>query len=255
LFYGLATEGNDTALEGSPLYNPKNRSTWATYDPGKANRLLDAMGLTAHDDDGHRRLPNGRPMSLVVEDPGDDRDWADALALVREDWRKIGIELLIRHAPREIFYERVRSGEAKMSVFFGAENGLPTPDSSPADWAPTSGQQLQWSQWGSFTETHGKAGRPIEMPVVRELLDLYRNWNQASSEQERALAWRQMLAINADQVFVIGLVAAVPQPVVVRNSLHNVPRNGIYNWDPGALFGIYRPDQFWFGPDKVDPRG
>jgi peptide/nickel transport system substrate-binding protein len=25
-----------------------------------------------------------------------------------------------------------------------------------------------------------------------------------------------------------------------------VPDNGIYNWDPGAQFGIYKPDGFWF---------
>jgi len=25
-----------------------------------------------------------------------------------------------------------------------------------------------------------------------------------------------------------------------------VPADGIYNWDPGAHFGIYKPDGFWF---------
>jgi peptide/nickel transport system substrate-binding protein len=25
-----------------------------------------------------------------------------------------------------------------------------------------------------------------------------------------------------------------------------VPEQGFYNWDPGAFFGIYRPDTFWF---------
>ena len=38
----------------------------------------------------------------------------------------------------------------------------------------------------------------------------------------------------------------MPQPVVVSSRLRNVPRTGIYNWDPGAFFGIYRPDSFWF---------
>jgi peptide/nickel transport system substrate-binding protein len=36
------------------------------------------------------------------------------------------------------------------------------------------------------------------------------------------------------------------QPVVVNANLRNVPKEGIYNWDPGAYFGIYKPDQFWF---------
>ena len=35
--------------------------------------------------------------------------------------------------------------------------------------------------------------------------------------------------------------------------LRNVPEEGIYNWDPGALFGIYKPDGFWF--DTSEMRG
>jgi peptide/nickel transport system substrate-binding protein len=38
----------------------------------------------------------------------------------------------------------------------------------------------------------------------------------------------------------------VPQPVVARDTLMNVPSKGFYNWDPGALFGIFHPDTFWF---------
>jgi hypothetical protein len=40
--------------------------------------------------------------------------------------------------------------------------------------------------------------------------------------------------------------AAGPQPVVARQTLMNVPEQGFYNWDPGAFFGMYRPDTFWF---------
>ncbi len=56
-----------------------------------------------------------------------------------------------------------------------------------------------------------------------------------------------MLKIHADEMFTIGIVAGVMQPIVVANRLRNVPREGVYNWDPGAQFGIYRPDTFWFG--------
>jgi peptide/nickel transport system substrate-binding protein len=55
-----------------------------------------------------------------------------------------------------------------------------------------------------------------------------------------------MLEIHADQQFVIGVIAGVPQPVVVRNSLMNVPVKAFYNWEPGAFFGLYHPDTFWF---------
>jgi len=57
-----------------------------------------------------------------------------------------------------------------------------------------------------------------------------------------------MLEIHADQVFTIGIVTRALQPVVAINALRNVPKEGIYSWDPGSYFGMYRPDTFWFDP-------
>jgi peptide/nickel transport system substrate-binding protein len=38
----------------------------------------------------------------------------------------------------------------------------------------------------------------------------------------------------------------VPQPVVADRDLRNPPKEAIFNWQPGAQFGIYRSDTFWF---------
>ena len=55
-----------------------------------------------------------------------------------------------------------------------------------------------------------------------------------------------MLKIHAENVFAIGIVAGAPQPVVVSHKLRNVPEKGIWAWDPGAHFGVHRPDEFYF---------
>ncbi len=55
-----------------------------------------------------------------------------------------------------------------------------------------------------------------------------------------------MLTAHADNVFSIGVVTGVPQPVAVKSGLVNLPEKGIYSWDPGAVFGVYRPDTFWW---------
>ena len=47
-------------------------------------------------------------------------------------------------------------------------------------------------------------------------------------------------------MYTIGVVSSVPQPVVVNRWLRNVPSKGIHNWEPGAYFGIYSPDTFWY---------
>jgi peptide/nickel transport system substrate-binding protein len=55
-----------------------------------------------------------------------------------------------------------------------------------------------------------------------------------------------MLSIHSQQQFIIGTVSEVMQPVVVRKTLQNVPEKGVFSWDPGAQFGMYRMDEFWF---------
>ena len=79
-----------------------------------------------------------------------------------------------------------------------------------------------------------------------ELLTLYSGWIKAPSHGDRAKAWQRILDIHAQEVYTIGIVSQVPQPVLVAKNLRNVPEDGIYNWEPGAQFGIYRPETFWW---------
>jgi peptide/nickel transport system substrate-binding protein len=258
IFYGLAEPGGNTVLPGSPLYEPAFRQLWTDYDPEAADALLDALGLE-RGPDGLRRLPDGRQMRIVVETAGESSEQSDVLELVREDWRRIGIDLLTREAQREIFRNRVKAGSTLMSVWSGLDNGLPTPATDPRELAPSNAEQLQWPGYGMGVETGGTGGEALgdsaALAGVRELIALRHAWREATSEAERAAIWKQMLAINADQVFTIGIVTEVDQVVVVSNRLNNVPERGTYNYDPGAYFGIYNPAGFYFDCNSVAVAG
>jgi len=246
IYYGLATEGNNTVHEDSPLFKPRYREAWAQFDLKTANALLDELGLTKRDTRGIRLLPDGRPMRIIVETAGEDTEQADVLELIHDTWLKAGIKLFTKPLQREVFRNRIFAGSTLVSVWGGLENGLPTADMTPEALAPTNQIQLQWPKWGQFFETGGKVGEPVDLPEAKELLALNEEWLVAADKNARAEIWHKMLEILADQVFSIGLVAAVPQPVVVNKALRNVPQKGVYNWEPGAHFGIYRPDTFWF---------
>jgi peptide/nickel transport system substrate-binding protein len=245
LYFGLAIESNNTVMPDSPLFREAYRDKWARYDRKEANRLLDELGLK-RGSDKMRRLPDGRPLEIIVETAGESTEQTDVLELVRETWREAGIKLFSKPSQREAFRMRIFSGETVMSVWSGLENGLATADNSPDELAPTSQVHLQWPKWGQFHETGGKAGEAVDMAEVKELERLNRAWEQANTRQERERAWQAMLEMHTEQQFTIGIVSGVPQPVVVRETLMNVPEKGFYNWDPGAFFGIYRPDTFWF---------
>ena len=245
IYFGLANEGQNTVLPESPLYRGDYRSAWAAFDVNEANRLLDMLGLD-YGDDGLRHLPDGRPADIVVEDSGESTEKSDVLELIRDSWRKVGIRLFSRPTQLTLFRRRVFSGQTLMSLDKGIENGLATADMSPSEFAPTSQQQLEWPKWGQYAESNATAGEPPDLPAAIQLKEMYQTWRGAVTSDKHAQIWHEMLRIWADQVFSIGLVAGVQQPIVVNKQLRNVPEDGMYNWDPGAHFGIYKPDGFWF---------
>jgi peptide/nickel transport system substrate-binding protein len=245
LYFGLASEGNNSVLPESPLYRERYRTEWARYDRKAADKLLDELGLRKGLD-GLRKLPDGRPLEIIVETAGESSEQADVLELIRETWREVGIQLFTRPSQREVFRNRVFAGETILSVWGGFENGIPTADMSPDMLAPTSQQQLQWPKFGQHFETGGKVGIAPDLPEAVELAKLNAAWRASASREERERIWHRMLEIHAGQQLTIGVIAGVPQPVIARKTLRNVPEHGLYNWDPGAFFGIYRPETFWF---------
>jgi peptide/nickel transport system substrate-binding protein len=245
IYFGLAIEGQNTVLPQSPLYEAEYRSAWANFDLREANRLLDSIGLTARDSDGTRLLPDHRPMEIIVENSGESTEQSDVLELIRDSWRGIGVRLFAKPLQLTLFRRRVFSGETLMSINKGIENGLATAAMSPSEFAPTSQQQLQWPQWGQYYETKGKAGETPNLPSAMRLKELYEDWLSTALQPDQSRIWHAMLQIWADETFSIGTVAGVLQPVVVSEKLHNVPEEGFYNWDPGAFFGVFKPDTFW----------
>ncbi len=246
LFYGMASPGNNSVIEGSPLYRPEYRRAWAQFDLPLANRLLDEVGVRRREKSGLRYLPDGRPLEIIVETAGENSLHSDILELIRESWLQAGIKLFTKPSQREVFRRRVYTGETQIAVWGGLVNGIASAESNPWELAPIARISYQWPKWGEFYETKGKAGEPVDIPEAKALLVEYRNWLKASNRSQREQAWHNMLRINSEQVFSLGLIAGVYQPVVVSNDLVNIPIEGIYNWDPGSYFGIYRPDTFWF---------
>lgn len=246
MYYGLADEGGNTVLPRSPLFKPEYRNAWARRDYKKANALLDAIGLTKRDSSGYRLLPDGRPLEIIVEAASEGSEYTDAMRLIKDSWKKIGIRLFPKNTRREMFRRRVYAGLTHVAMWTGIDYANVRPDHPPLELAPTDQVQLQWSQWGLYYSSKGKSGEKPSDPGAVKLIELLRQWEDAESREQRAEIWKKMLEISAEQVYSIGVVGGVIQPVVVNVRLRNVPKTGVWAWDPGAHLGIYRPDTFWF---------
>ncbi len=246
IYLGLSQPANNTVLPQSPLFKPEYQKAWTEYDPDLANELLDELGLDKRNKDGIRLLPNGEPMEIVVETDGEATEQVDVMELVHDTWLDLGIKLFTRPSQSDIFRNRIFAGETQMAVSAGADNGIPTAEMSPSEFAPTEQTQYQWPKWGQYFETSGQAGEAPDLPEAVKLFQLYEDWRIATTTAEREGIWQEMLSIYTDQVFSIGIVCCTRQPVVVSEKLRNVPKEAMYNWDPGAHFGIFLPDTFFF---------
>ncbi len=247
LYFGLGRPAAMAALPESPFHNPDHAQAWTQFDLDGAASLLDAAGLDARRG-GVRLLPDGRQAEIVAETAGERREELDALELLAEMWAEVGLRLIFRPLDRDILRNRVYSGDSILPVWFGWNLGIPTADAVPNEVAPVDQVTFTWPKWGQYAQSGGKLGEPVDVPEARRLLELYQSWTRSPDIAGRAAAWREMLAIHADQVFAIGLVASAPQPVVVSKRLHNLPESAVFAWEPGAHFGVHRIDEAFFAP-------
>ena len=237
-------------LKESPLWREEYQDAATAFDIDKANRLLDEIGLTERNGDGIRLRPDGEPIEIIVETAGESTEESDVLELIRDSWLKAGLRLHTKPSQRDVLRNRIFSGETIMTVWSGLENGVPTAQMSPTELAPTSQIQLQWPKWGQYVETNRQSGEFPDMPEAVRLVELLDEWYATLDGARQEAIWHEMLKTHAENLFTIGLVAGVRQPVVVSKNLRNIPQEGVYNWDPGAHFGIYEPDTFWFANAK-----
>ncbi len=249
LYFKLAKPGAMTVLPSSQFFDQANRDAWAAYDIDQANALLDQAGLTERAGNGIRLLPDGRAMEIVIETAGERQEVENALQIITDNWRDIGVRLVMRPLDRDILRNRIYAGTTMAAVWFGWDNGIPQVYTSPGYLAPRFQEFFAWPKWGQYYQTNGDAGEAPDTPEAIRLMELALIWDRATTDETRASVWREMLQIHADQVYGIGILAEAPQPVVVNNNLRNVPEKGIWAWDPGAHFGIHRPDEFFFADE------
>ncbi|HEV7874136.1 MAG TPA: ABC transporter substrate-binding protein, partial [Enterovirga sp.] len=246
LLFGLGTEGNNTIVSESPLFQTEMRTTNAGYDPTEASRLLDQIGLTRRNGAGIRLLPDGRELEIIIETDGESGMAVDGLTLIAEFWREIGVKLFVKPQDRTVLRNRTYSGLSVMVAAQGLDLALPIAGMPPAELAPRRQDHYAWSKWGQYVETKGASGESCDIQEACRLLALYDAWMATVDEAEQARIWREMLMNHAENLWSIGTVAGALQPVVAKNGLRNIPDKAVYSWEPTSMLGVYRIDEFFW---------
>lgn len=215
------------------------------YDPVKANRLLDEIGLKKGPD-GYRLRPDGKPLQITVEFTPAAAGAAKITIceMVQRQWEKLGLKIVFKQIDRQLYMVRARqAGEHDIGLWHADmhtellwETGsYVSPIGVMQEWAP------QWFLW--YT-SGGKAGE--EPPTeIKRIMDLYKVIQTSTDKAKKLKAAKEIWRSNAENLWAIGTLGLVPQPIVVNKDLKNIPEKGIWTWD--YFFGVlYSPEQYFF---------
>lgn len=97
---------------------------WVTYDPDKANQMLDDAGYTMGAD-GYRTLPDGSTMELELIMVNGFTDWLAVGPLLKQELNEIGLNVVINTYDAAVAFDKWFKGDFDMSLSFG-NLGTPT---------------------------------------------------------------------------------------------------------------------------------
>jgi ABC-type transport system substrate-binding protein len=231
-------------------YNPgpEFRTLWATYDPKKANEMLDKIGLAKKDAEGYRLRSDGKGrLRLEITTLGGQfLQFTQIAEMIREHWKRMGIDLNVQEVERSLAIRRAAANEQQLSAWNndGSEHLFTFPGHVfPYDPNSLASSGILYTQWFQSAGTQGKE----PPPRLRELME---KWRRAFGvpEAERVKLGKEVWKIAAEEVYVIGVIGMGAASMGVRLAkvnLGNVPSRQ-YNSPDGKTPGISRPVTFYW---------
>jgi peptide/nickel transport system substrate-binding protein len=223
---GLGTPGSAAPAEVMPESPGLEwRDKWSTYEPDRANKMLDAIGLAKKDRDGYRlRTDNGQRLVLQIECIAAMLDYPKQMEMVAQHWRKIGIYGDVKQMERGLAFQRIAANQDQIDVWTngGTELIFMYPRHClPVD--PTEAHLgVEIAKWYS---SNGQQGTAPTDPELKRALELFRS-AAGQQEAERNKTAQEIWKIIVDQQYSIGTVGQSPAQFGVRivsRKLGNIP--------------------------------
>ncbi|MDT8391037.1 MAG: ABC transporter substrate-binding protein [Lentisphaeria bacterium] len=248
VYFGQGTPRQTTVIPSSRFYEPEFATAHIQYDPERARRLLDAIGMRDVDGDGIRERPDGKPLDVTLE-------WVDievprgvTMELVCSHWLDVGIDIKLKEINRGLQSARARSNAMQMTIWHADRSTDILFPLLPSWYVPMyiSWDEARWTPWSRWYLSHGEQGEePI--PEARDLQIWWDEMRGSVDPARRVELGKRILRSQAENLWSIGTIGLAPQPVVVSNRLHNVPDRGYWGWD--SLWVLpYHPATWFLDP-------
>ena len=188
--------------------------------------MLDEIGLDKRNADGVRLRPDGKPLVLNVETTG-MVGGIRSLELVADYWRKVGIQSEVKLLARQLLYARKAALMHDVGVWWPADEQMPLLD--PRWFLPFSAESIQAIGYATWYRSGGKGGVEPHGDI-RKCIDLYRQIESTADEAKQKKLFQEILDLNRENLWVLGMVGEVPLIFLVHDSFRNVPEVAIAGW-------------------------
>ena len=223
-YFGIGEARQISPPRSSEFYWEEYSKAYTEYNPVMASQMLDAIGLTRKNSGGVRLLPDGRPISLFIETTSRN---SRELEIVASNWRDVGIQAEVKELARQLWTERKYALTFDVAVWGGAAGQIPILD--PRWFVPIDRNNWNAPAYGRWYMTQGRAGE-IPTPKIKEAMDLWSRLEATVDPSEQKRLFREILKLNLENLWVIGMVGARPSIVVVDNDFRNVPEVAVASW-------------------------
>jgi len=248
VFLGLGEARQAVPAPWHPYFPGKDvAEKYTQFDPDKANKMLDALGLTKRDAQGVRLMENGKPLTIEINVVPAFGAWPDVGQLVAKNWQAVGVNAVVQIRERALAYNMRAANQLMTEIWNEDTTAFPFTGGAKLDPRNAPGQTLTLGPlYYKWLTSGGKEGvEPIEpLKRIMQLIDIART----EGHDAQVKAAQELFTIWADNVFEIGTVGLTPmvQGVVVVNSkMHNVPTTLGNDW-PLRTPGNARTEQFFF---------
>ena len=244
IFDGLFEPRQASPVSGSPNYDPEFETRWAEYDPERANALLDELGF-AKGSDGFRTHADGSKIAFnILHQYQTGTPDADAMGMVAEYWKAIGLDVNQDVVERSLYETRVQNGEVDVGAWGFDRNSVVMADpgrylgyTDDGPWAPL---------YGHWYDTESSR-KKLEPPADHRIREIWGLWDQARVEPDQAkrdALFKQLLDIHKEHPYAIGIVGEAPVLYITNNSFGNVA-GGYIDDDTLRNAGQLNPAQFF----------
>lgn len=240
-FLGQGTPQTITVVPDSPYYDASIANVDGKYDPAMATSLLDDMGLKK-DADGFYTFADGTEIMLEIETSLSATGTGDALELISQEWNAVGIKNEVKTETRDVYWPRATANEVMVATWTTDRGLVPMVD--PIYQFPFDERSWMAPAFGVWYKSGGTDG--VEPTAdFKKVMDLYDQYKETTDPAKQLELGKEIVHESTVNLWTIGTVGGVPNPVVVKNNFMNVMKNHTADWiimSPGTM----DPAQFYF---------